>query len=46
MDRSRHSFTRYMKDEITHAAINNKMFMRLGHINGQLFELEFGESEL
>ena len=43
-DRSRHSVTRYMKDEKTHAAINNKM--RLGHINDQLYEVELAKSEI
>ena len=30
MDRSRHSVTRFLNDEKTHAAINNKMFKGLG----------------
>ena len=33
MDRSRHSTTKYTKDEKTPAAINKKMIKRLGHIN-------------
>ena len=44
MDRSRHSPTRYTNDKKTHAAINNKMFKRLGYINDQLYEVEIAKS--
>ena len=33
MDRSRHTITKYLSDEKTHGAVNNKMFKRLGYIN-------------
>ena len=33
IDRSLHSVTKYMDDEQTHAAVNNKMFKRVGHFN-------------
>ena len=33
MDRSRHTLTKYLSDEKTHAAINNKMFTGLGFIH-------------
>ena len=35
-DRCRHSVTRYMNDEKTHATIDNEMFKSLGYINDQL----------
>ena len=41
---SRHLVTRYMNDEKTHAAINNKLFKRLGHINDQLYDVELAMS--
>ena len=46
MDRCRHSVTRHMNDEKSHAAINNKMFKRLGHINDQVYEVELAKSEI
>ena len=33
MDRSRHTVTKYLTDEKTHAAINSKLFKKLGHVN-------------
>ena len=36
MDRSRHTVTKYLSDEKTKGAVNNKMFKRLGYINDQL----------
>ena len=44
-DRSRHSVTTYMKDEKTHAASNDNLFNRLGHINGLIWEIELTISE-
>ena len=46
MDRWRHSVTRYVIDEKTHAVINNEMFKSLGHINDHLYELELSKSEI
>ena len=40
----RHSVTRYMNDEKTHAASYNNLFKRLGRINDQLYEVELAES--
>ena len=45
MDRSRPSVTRYMNKDKTYAAINSKMFKRLGHINDQLREVLLTNSE-
>ena len=46
MDRSHHSVTTYMDDEETHAAINKKMFKKLGHINDQVYDVEPAKSEI
>ena len=46
MDPSRHSITKYTNDKKTHAAINKKMFKRLGHINNQLYEVEFAKPKM
>ena len=46
LDRSRPSLTRYMNDEKTHAAIDNKMFKRLVHINEWFYEAELVKSEI
>ena len=46
MDRSRHTVTKYLSDEKTHSAINNKMFRRLNHINDNLYEVEMAKAEV
>ena len=46
MDRCHHSFTMYMNDEKTPVEIDNKMFNRLVHINGQLYEVQLAKSEI
>ena len=46
MDRSRHTVTKYLNDEKTHSAINNKMFKRLNHINDNLYEVEMAKAEV
>ena len=46
MDRSRHTVTKHLNDEKTHGAINTKMFMRLDHINYQLYEVELARAEI
>ena len=33
LDRNRHTVTKYLTDEKTHAAINGKLFKKLDHIN-------------
>ena len=45
-DCSHHLVTKYIDDEKTHAAINNKLFKRLGHLNDQLYEIELAKSEI
>ena len=46
MDRSRHTVTKYLNDEKTHSAINNKLFKRLNFISNQLYEVELVKSEI
>ena len=45
LDCSRHSVTRYINDEKTHAAIKNKTLKRLGHLKDQLCGVELAKSE-
>ena len=40
MDRSRHTVTKYVKDEKAHKAINNKFFKKINHLNDNLYEIE------
>ena len=46
MDRSRHTVTKYLNDEKTHTAINNKLFKRLNCINDNLYEVELAKAEV
>ena len=40
MDRSRHTVTKYLTDEKTHAAYNSKLFKKQDHVNNSLYEVE------
>ena len=46
MDRSRHTVTKYLNDEKTHSAFNNKFFKRLNFITDQLHEVEIVKLEI
>ena len=46
MDRSRHTVTKYLNDEKTHAAKNIKMFKRLNCITNNLYEVELAKAEV
>ena len=46
MDRSRHTVTKYLSDEKTHAAIESKLFKRLDYINNSLYEVELSKTEI
>ena len=46
MDRSRHTVTKYLSDERTHAAINSKLFKKLDHVNNSLFEVELAKAQI
>ena len=44
MDRSRHTVTKYLTDEKTHAAINCKLFKKLDRLNNSLYEVELAKA--
>ena len=44
MDRSRHTVTKYLRDEKTHAAINSKLFKKLDYVNNSLYEVELAKA--
>ena len=46
VDCSQYSVKKYMNDDTTHAAIKNKLFKRLRHINDQIYEKNFAKSEI
>ena len=46
MDRSRHTVTKYLSDEKTHAAINSKLFKKLDHMNKSLYEVDLAKAEI
>ena len=46
MDRTRHTVKKYLNDEKTHSAINNKLFKRPNFVTDQLYEVEFVKSEI
>ena len=46
MDQSRHTVTKYLSDEKTHAAVNSKLFKRLDHMNNSLYEAELAKAEI
>ena len=48
MDRSRHSVTKYLTDEKTHAAIISKLFKKLDDVNNSnsLYEVELAKAQI
>ena len=46
MNRSRHTVTKYLADEKTHAAINSKLFKKLDHVNNSLYEVELAKAQI
>ena len=46
MDRSRHTETKYLSEEKTHQAINNKMFKRLSQVVDNVYEVELVKSKI
>ena len=44
MDRSRHTITKYLGDEKTHEALNEKFFKQLNVVKKDLYEVELLES--
>ena len=45
LDRSRHTVTKYLSDEKTHYAKNNKLFKQFNFITDQLYEVELVKSK-
>ena len=45
-DRRRHTVTKYLSDDKTHAAINSKLFKRLDQMNNSLYEVELAKAEI
>ena len=46
MDRSRHTVTKYLTDEKTHAAIDSKLFNKLDYVNISLYEVELAKAQI
>ena len=46
MDRCRHTVTKYLSVEKTHASINSKLFKRLDHANNSLYEVELAKAQI
>ena len=46
MDRSRHTVRKYLTDKKAHAAINSKLFKKLGHVNNPLYEIELAKAQI
>ena len=46
MDKSRHTVTKCLIDEKTHAAINIKLFKKLDHVNNSLYEVELAKAQI
>ena len=46
MNRSRHTVTKYLTDEKTHAAINSNLFRKLDHVNNSLYEDELAKAQI
>ena len=46
VDRSRHTVTKHLSDEKTHAVINSKLFKKLNHVNNSLYEVELAKPQI
>ena len=46
VDRSRHTVTKYLSGERTHAVIKSKLFKRLDHMNNSLYEIELTKAQI
>ena len=46
MDRSRHTKTKDLSDEKTHAAIKSKLFKKLDHVDNSLYEVELAKAQI
>ena len=46
MDRSRHTVTKYLTDEKTHATNNSKLLKKLDHVNNSVYEFELAKAQI
>ena len=46
LDRSRHTVTKYLSEEKTHATTNSKLFKRPGNVNNPLYEVELAKAQI
>ena len=46
MDRSRHTATKYLTDEKTHAAKSSKLFKKLDQVNNSLYDVELAKAQI
>ena len=46
MYRSRHTVTKYLTDEKTHAAVNSKLLKKLDHVKNSLYEVELAKAQI
>ena len=46
MDQSRHTVTKYLTDEKTHAAFNSKLFKKPDHVDTSLYEAELAKAQI
>ena len=46
VDRSRHTVTKYLSNEKTHAVNNSKLFKKLDHVNNSLYEVEHAKAQI
>ena len=46
MDRSRHTVTKYVNDEETHAAVNSNLFNKVNPVNNALYEVELAKAQI
>ena len=46
LDESRHTVTKYLTDEKTHAVINSKLFIKLDHVDNSLYEAELAKAQI
>ena len=46
MDWSRHTVTKYLSDEKTHAAFNSKLFKKLDHVKNSMYEVELAKAQI
>ena len=46
MDRSGHTVTKYLSEELLHSAIISKLFRKLDHVNNLFYEVELAKAQI